>query len=102
MPKGVSETYTGRARSKAAKKGARHRTGKSRGPYGMKVLPAEVSERMRAIAARVGGGAPLPEPAERLATPGECAARIDAVLGALDREGNVPRDVSRGTSEAAE
>ncbi|NYT42301.1 hypothetical protein HZY97_16130 [Sphingomonas sp. R-74633] len=87
MPKGAWKDRT--KRSAAAKKSAAHRPNKPRGPYGMRVLPEDVKLRMRAIAERLEAGNPLAPADGPLPTPGEVGARIDAVLGKLDKRETV-------------
>lgn len=87
MPRGVWKDRG--KRSAAAKKSAAHRPNKPRGPYGMRVVPEAVGERMRAIAARLEAARPLASADGPLPTPGEVGARIDAVLGQLEKVGEV-------------
>lgn len=83
MPRGQWKDRS--KRSAAARKAAAHRPNKPRGPYGMRVLPEDVKLRLRAISERLESATPLAPPDGPLPTPGEVGARIDAVLGELDK-----------------
>ena len=87
MPRGVWNDKS--KRSAAARKSAAHRPNKPRGPYGMRVLPDDVKDRLRAISAKLDAATPLAPADGPLPTPGEVGARIDAVLEQLDKAGGV-------------